>query len=808
MLLPVAKVLLGHYRRYPLQFVLVWLGLTLGVSLLIGVTTINYHAHLGYQQAEKLTTHPHPYQVQPKQSVDSIPYELFLSISKSGFGQCIPFAKAQVTSLAGFELSILGLPETAISTMPLNSTADRPVLSSLTVSREFSKQSALITGDYLELKSGVKLGPIIVDENNLVYGHQASAAIGLVNYLNQNTNLSMIACGDMSSNKLEKLKSILGENYTVKRNYRSELGALTQAFNMNLKAIGLLAFLVGLFIFSQAISLSFIQRQRLVGMLRQTGVARTDLSKAIIFELSIFIVISWICGNLFGLFLANQLIPTVYLSNGLPDNAGMFYGIDLWWCFYSLILTIVGALGACIWPLIRLLRSEPIRLSERLSLMRFAGSEFTLQTYIAFVLALIALALYHFGDTPESGLGVLVLILISVAFVTPFIVWKLFDFLSYRLKSVRARWFFADSAASMSYRGIATMAFLIALATNIAAETLVGSFRETTSQWLEQRLTADLYFYGTVEKSEYIDEWLRGQPEVENFWHRWETDISTTKGPMQVVSIGQSDAELNALTMKVAVPEYWQQLHNSKSVFLNESTASKLGLRPGDNIDLTSNLGKSWTVSGIYYDYSNPHFQVLIAESTWRQHFKANGDLIYAIRLDEVTNADVMRTKLKNVFRLAPERVFANSQIYNSVIGVFDKTFSVARKLGNITLLIAVCGVFFATLAGEAARQRHFTLLRFLGVSGKELIVIGSLQLLTFGLICLMIAIPLGIGLAQLILSTSIQGAFGWSIPLDYWSADFITISLWSLGTLMIAGAFPVIRLVLRSPMKVLRGSM
>lgn len=40
MLWPVVKALLGHYRRYPLQICLVWLGLTLGVSLLVGVTAL------------------------------------------------------------------------------------------------------------------------------------------------------------------------------------------------------------------------------------------------------------------------------------------------------------------------------------------------------------------------------------------------------------------------------------------------------------------------------------------------------------------------------------------------------------------------------------------------------------------------------------------------------------------------------------------------------------------------------------------------------------------------------------------------
>ncbi len=54
MLWPVVKALLGHYRRYPLQIILVWLGLTLGVSLLVGVTSINQHAKQSYETGEKL----------------------------------------------------------------------------------------------------------------------------------------------------------------------------------------------------------------------------------------------------------------------------------------------------------------------------------------------------------------------------------------------------------------------------------------------------------------------------------------------------------------------------------------------------------------------------------------------------------------------------------------------------------------------------------------------------------------------------------------------------------------------------------
>ncbi|MDF4922476.1 ABC transporter permease, partial [Vibrio parahaemolyticus] len=175
--------------------------------------------------------------------------------------------------------------------------------------------------------------------------------------------------------------NMLPNGMTLVRNTRTELESLTNAFHMNLTAMGMLSFLVGLFIFYQAMSLSFIQRQRLVGILRQTGVNGTQLAQALLLELSLLVFIAWACGNFFGLILANELIPAV--SSSLSDLYDANVGLTIGWSWqsslYSLIMAAMGALISCLWPLIRLLKSQPIRLSSRLSLMRFAGREFSWQ---------------------------------------------------------------------------------------------------------------------------------------------------------------------------------------------------------------------------------------------------------------------------------------------------------------------------------------------------------------------------------------------------------------------------------------------
>ncbi|MDF5565718.1 ABC transporter permease, partial [Vibrio parahaemolyticus] len=179
---------------------------------------------------------------------------------------------------------------------------------------------------------------------------------------------------------------------------------------------------------------------------------------------SLLVFIAWACGNFFGLILANELIPAV--SSSLSDLYDANVGLTIGWSWqsslYSLIMAAMGALISCLWPLIRLLKSQPIRLSSRLSLMRFAGREFSWQALAACAFCVAAIAVYQAPKTQETGFAIIALMLVSVALFMPFIMWHMFQSFSYTMRWVRVRWFFADAAASMSYRGVATMAFMLA----------------------------------------------------------------------------------------------------------------------------------------------------------------------------------------------------------------------------------------------------------------------------------------------------------------------------------------------------------
>ncbi len=613
-------------------------------------------------------------------------------------------------------------------------------------------------------------------------------------------------CG-YATTKLDKLKKSLPNGLTLTRSTRSELESLTQAFHLNLTAMGMLAFLVGIFIFYQAMSLSMVQRQPLVGTLRQIGVNGWQLAKALLIELLVLVLVSWVCGNVLGLLLANQLIPSVASSLGYLYNANvdLAIGWDWSWSSYSLLMALLAAFASCTWPLVRLLRSQPIRLSARLSLVRFAGKEFKLQALLACALCVAAVAIYQAPKSQQSGFAIIGLMLLSVALFTPYIIWTLFTSFSYTLRWVKVRWFFADAAASMSYRGVATMAFMVALAANIGVETMVGSFRDTTDRWLSQRLAADIYLYPSNSVASRMSQWLGQQPEVDAVWWRWEKDFASQQGPVQIVSTGASDGELDSLTVKLGVPNYWYHLHHARGVMISESMALKLGIRPGDLIDLPEPMGSGWAVFGVYYDYGNPYHQVMMSHQNWMKAFAYTGNVALAVVLKEGLTGESVKKRLDTIFRLDADRIFDNTNIHSHAMRVFDRTFSIAGTLGNITLFIAVCGIFFSTLAGETSRLRHISLLRCLGVSGKELVLIGGMQLFVFGAISLLIALPLGLTLAKLVIDVVIKHSFGWTMQLQMVPGEYVYTVVWSMMALILAGALPIIRLARKSPMKSLR---
>jgi len=813
---PVAKALWGHYKRHPFQIVLVWLGLTLGIALLVGVMGVNQQARESYRQGEQLFSNPFPYRIRHNQPAIKVPQGFYIQLRRAGFSQCVPMDQHRIVTDQNRDFEIVGIDPIAMFSNfkdQVTSQNQSQMMSlmrppyPIMVGEQLASYMGVADGQFLTLEHGKQIGPLKVVDEERIQGPRMIADMSLVRELQPGTGLTAILCGKMSPKQLLALTEQLPPALKLERHQSATLEPLTEAFHLNLFAMGMLAFVVGLFIFYQAMSLSLSQRQPLVGLLRQAGVSGSQLAKALLLELLVWITLGLVGGNLLGLLLAQQLLPSVAetLNSLYGANVSLSVSWHWQWGLASLAIALFGSLLACGWPLIRLIKTQPARLSTHMSLVRFSGREFAWQALFSCMFIGAAAAVYQLPHGQMAGFVLIAFILIASALSMPFLLWQLFQGLGQVVRSARLRWFFSDAAASLSYRGVAAMAFMLALASNIGMETMVGSFRSTTEVWLDQRLAADIYVRPSLNVAPRIASWLDSRDEVKQVWWQWRKEILTEAGTLQVVSIGGTREEQQALSIKVAIPDYWQRLHHQRAVLVSESMALKQNWHPGDEIELPAPMNKRWLIAGVYYDYGNPYGQVILSHKRWQDYWPYKGQVGLAVHLKPDTDSMAVMKEMGERFHLSPERVRNNVELMAQAMRVFDRTFIVTATLGKLTLFIAVCGLFFATVAGEISRQRQFALLRCMGMTGRELAALGGGQLLMIGVLTAVIALPLGLVLAQLLIDVVLKYSFGWTMPVQYFPYEYLTSLGSALAVLLIAGAWPVWRLVKRSAILSLR---
>ncbi|MCW1890163.1 hypothetical protein OK016_16440 [Vibrio chagasii] len=156
-------------------------------------------------------------------------------------------------------------------------------------------------------------GPLMVDQNNIIDGTRLIAYIRYLGMLKRSAGLSVIAwvqiCPLRSLNALKYSTEWIDDFRVV----------LKQSLNLLLAPKpksdgGMLSFVVGLFIFYQAMSLFLYSASAAGGDIKTNRCVGWQLTKALCLELLILVLLSWICGNVFGLMLAEPTVASGVFS--------------------------------------------------------------------------------------------------------------------------------------------------------------------------------------------------------------------------------------------------------------------------------------------------------------------------------------------------------------------------------------------------------------------------------------------------------------------------------------------------------------
>ncbi len=535
----------------------------------------------------------------------------------------------------------------------------------------------------------------------------------------------------------------------------SQLG---DALALNLSALSLLAMAVGLFLVFNAQRFVQSVRRPQLAQLIILGMPPSRVLRYLALELLILATIGTLLGLLLGSLLALALMGQ--LTQALAD----LYGpnpIDLLRLsptslIKALLIGLAGTLAANLPGWWQLLRQSPLELREGSS--RPPVYPWRRRLLAIAILLLCALCLL----LPQTGLGGALFVaggwLLAMALALPDALRALLG----RLRGhgpLSVRLGVAETQYHLDRTAIAVMALQLAIAAAIGIGVMVSSFRSSVEIWLGQRLAADLYVSAPKgvagsrgQLSEQTLTAILAEPDVRAASRR---AVHPARWQGQPIEWAQMDfiPELKAAYPLLA--GRWPS--TSDEVLASEPLTVRLGVRVGQTLDVTSEGGpRRLTVTGVYQDYGSDKGQILHA---------FEGGAVQSLALfstDPEGLSDRLRARFGERVNLLPAPA-----IHAAALKVFDQTFVVTELLKLLILGIAFVGIGSAFMVLGLARRGELQTLQSLGIGPRHCRRLLVWQGAGLGLLTALLALPVGYGLAWVLIEVVNPRAFGWRLAFE-----------------------------------------
>lgn len=526
-----------------------------------------------------------------------------------------------------------------------------------------------------------------------------------------------------------------------------QIESLLTSFRVGLFFVSLVALFVGFFLIFNTVSVSVVQRKREIGTWRCLGMARRDVLALIITESLIVAFLASLAGAFVGVVLAQGALISVGQS-----VKNLFLQIDLakstldsgeFW------LALASGLGvsivAAIYPACEATRVTPLQSYRQVAwsprsqgVLRATAAGFFL---LLFSPALLLISPHGLAEVGKFTLGVVAMLmfLLGLSFLSP-----LFVLLWVKpLRQALSRWsplswsegrLASDSLGRSPIRaGITIATLIISLAAIFTIAAFVHSVRGSLLSWVDQMVTADLIVSSSartagpmnVPLKEDLASGLRALPGVQVL-DLYRLIRSTYEGrPILIESFSAGDS---AAVRKLPMAEgegrkALQQMAAGEGVIVSESFKSKFGKGKGDTVRLPTPSGLvPFKVLGVYVDYSSDSGSVLIDRSLYKKIWQ--DDLVDAFDLWLAPGADregVIRRIKEDYGEKYQLFVSTHGELRDAVVNIMEQSFVVNYAVEIVAVIVAIFSVINTLLASVLDRTREIGVLRAIGATQGQL---------------------------------------------------------------------------------------
>ena len=787
------SALLSHWRRNPLQLFTLIVGLALATALWSGVQALNAEARASYDAAAAVLGEGRYDQLVPRTG-DTVKQETFIALRRAGW-QVGPVLED--TFRAGdSRLRLVGIDPLTMpgGAGPVTQAGENPLQTFLSARVVFAHPdiadalAAAVPQEVIH-DPGLAPGTALTD---------IGVAQRMLDRPGQLSRLVLAPEQPVGRPPLDRIAPGLVERPSRQS---SDIGQLTDSFHLNLTAFGLLSFAVGIFIVHGVIGLAFEQRRAMIRTLRTLGLSLRRLFLLLSLELLTLALVAGGLGVLLGYGFAATLLPDVAATLEGLYGAQVSGSLRLqpgWW-LSGLAIAVLGSAVAASGALWRIARMPVLAGGGARAWAVASGRRLGLQAVCAAVLTGGAVLFVVFGAGLLPGFAGLACLLIGAALALPVLLDRFLRHAQGRAKGVVWQWFWADTRQQLPGLSLALMALLLAMAANIGVSTMVSSFRLTFIGFLDQRLTAELY---VNTESAAQAEALRAVAE----------DRADAILPILFLDTRLADRPAELLGARVG-PSYtetwsflaqdgpvWPRVAAGEAVIVNEQLARRADLWPGDSLAIAPD--RTLPIAGVVADYGNPVGQAVIGEALFRDLFPDTRATRFGLRS---TDPGTLRQALIDEAGIQPGQIVDQSALKAFSLEVFERTFTVTGALSVLTLAVAGFAILMSLLTLAGMRLPQLAPAWALGLTRRELGWLELLRAVILAALTLVVALPLGLALAWVLLAVINVEAFGWRLPMFLFPADYAMLAASALVAAVVAAAWPALRLARTPPSALLK---
>lgn len=596
------------------------------------------------------------------------------------------------------------------------------------------------------------------------------------------------------------------------------------AFRWNLRILSYIAVIVGAFLIYNALSVSVVRRRVDIGTMRAVGASRNMVLSAFLIEAGMIGALGALASLPIGRLLAAgavRMLSTTVNALYVSSRPGEM-SISLSTIAFALVVGVGVSVISALAPAREASKVPPTEAMARGRREYEVHVKRGRDAIVALMLAAVgagAAELPEIGGRPIMGYASALLFVGSAALLTPLLVQRILSGVSNALR----RTFGVEALlAARSLKGSLrrTSVLVAALATAVAMITsvgiMVGSFRQTVLQWMENELPADLYIrsaggagadqHPTIAPG--VAQHILSVPGVEAVSRFRAYEIEYQGLPATIagtdVDSRRSQQGLSFLSHRDG-GEVLRELASGNNAIVSEPFANKHHVKRGDSITLPlRGQSAKFTIIDVFYDYGHEAGFILLARDTLLRYLPDPAPSNLAVYITPGANLNETRAAVQRATAGNSLLIFSNREIRREGIRVFDQTFAVTYALEAISILVAVGGIAGALISIVMDRQREFGVLKSLGASGGQIRRLILIEAGLIGVFANVVGVPLGFVLSLVLVYVINKQSFGWTIQFHWPVAVLVGAMSVVYVSTVLAGLYPARIAVRLNPIEVL----